>query len=325
MFLLEHDVLAADDRAANGQRIISKRMQFVLMDKEGNVKEGGNAPYLDYEEPSQEEKEKIGKLISNGVFSKNWEEDVLVYATRRIVPEHLSEVKNRIEKQAEITLKEVRLRLSSQINYWVHRSNQLELDVKAGKQPRMQPENARRTADDLKARLEKREKELEAMKMINSGTPIITGYALVIPQGWVDREMGKDIPAWAADAASRAKIEKLAMDAVIQREREKGYEPVDVSAQNLGWDITSKGKQGNVRFLEVKGRVSGASTVTITRNEICAGLNQKNNYYLAIAQIDNDKVKSVNYIPSPFESEPGFGVASLNYDLNALLSNTIKD
>ncbi|TXH15333.1 MAG: DUF3883 domain-containing protein, partial [Hyphomicrobiaceae bacterium] len=142
---------------------------------------------------------------------------------------------------------------------------------------------------------------------------------------------GESAPAesqatFAADAAARARIEQLAMAAVRQAEERRGSYVVDVSAQKCGWDLTAyppavDGKQPDARHIEVKGRVKGASTVTITRNEILFALNQADKFVLAIVLIgENDTIEGPYYLRNPFDVEPGWGVASQNYDLNTLLS-----
>ncbi|MFZ2420778.1 MAG: DUF3883 domain-containing protein, partial [Anaerolineae bacterium] len=108
---------------------------------------------------------------------------------------------------------------------------------------------------------------------------------------------------------------------------------VDVSAQKCGWDITSwkdgrKKDEGgrmnllpDARHIEVKGRAKGTSTVTITRNEMLYALNQAEKFLLAIVLVgDDDSVDGPYYLRNPFDAEPGWGVASVNYDLGALLA-----
>ena len=41
---------------------------------------------------------------------------------------------------------------------------------------------------------------------------------------------------------------------------------------------------GKLRFIEVKGRVSGAPTITVTRNEILYSLNKPEDFILAIVK-----------------------------------------
>ena len=79
------------------------------------------------------------------------------------------------------------------------------------------------------------------------------------------------------------------------------------------------------RHIEVKGRVAWADTVTITRSEIVYGLNQGDKFVLAIVQVgEDDSVEALHYIRQPFDSEPAFDVASINYNLAALLAKGSK-
>jgi hypothetical protein len=134
-----------------------------------------------------------------------------------------------------------------------------------------------------------------------------------------------DGAAFSADSVARARIERLAMEAVRKTEEARGCRVVDVSDQKCGWDLTSyppaaDGKQPEARHIEVKGRVTGASTVTITRNEMLYALNQADKFLLAIVLVsEHDAVDGPHYVRSPFDTEPGWGVSSVNYDLKALL------
>lgn len=61
--------------------------------------------------------------------------------------------------------------------------------------------------------------------------------------------------------------------------------------------------------------------VTVSRNEIIYDLNQKEKFLLAIVEVDeNGEFEGLYYIRNPFRHEPDFGVASVNYDLQELLS-----
>ena len=73
------------------------------------------------------------------------------------------------------------------------------------------------------------------------------------------------------------------MHAVMEAEERLGFMPRDVSDQKLGYDVESSiPGTGLLRFIEVKGRVRGAKTVTITKNEILTGLNKPDEFILAI-------------------------------------------
>jgi hypothetical protein len=85
------------------------------------------------------------------------------------------------------------------------------------------------------------------------------------------------------------------------------------------------GKQPASRHLEVKGRVAGASTITVTRNEILYALNQADRFWLVMVFVqDDDTMDGPYYVKNPFEAEPGWGVASINYEVSALLARASR-
>ena len=89
----------------------------------------------------------------------------------------------------------------------------------------------------------------------------------------------------------------------------------------LGYDIESRVLgTGKLRFIEVKGRVQCASTVTVTKNEVLTSLNKPEDYILAIVEFQDGGTEQVHYVRNPFHREPDFGVTSVNYDLPELLA-----
>src|SRR3546814_12639071 len=69
-----------------------------------------------------------------------------------------------------------------------------------------------------------------------------------------------------------------------------------------------------------KGRVSGAETITVTRNEILYSLNKPDDFILAIVEFFGDGGHKVHYVREPFKREPDFGAASVNYRFAELLA-----
>jgi len=124
-----------------------------------------------------------------------------------------------------------------------------------------------------------------------------------------------------------ARVEKMAMDAVMEIEDRLGHQPRDVSAAKVGYDIESRVPDGrggwNLRFLEVKGRVVGAETVTVTRNEILTGLNAPTEFLLAVVFVNGDNTQ-VHYLDRPFTMEPDFGATSVNYNLRDIMPRAKK-
>ena len=56
---------------------------------------------------------------------------------------------------------------------------------------------------------------------------------------------------------------------MFEAEKAMGSMPKDVSVQRgIGYDIESLDGQGDLYFIEVKGRIDGADSVTLTINEV---------------------------------------------------------
>ena len=106
----------------------------------------------------------------------------------------------------------------------------------------------------------------------------------------------------------------------MEVERSLGFEPTDREFEKLGYDIESRVPgTGKLRFIEVKGRVSGADTITVTKNEILYSLNKPDDFILAIVEFLDDDAHRVHYLRRPFQREPDFGVTSVNYSLCDLI------
>jgi hypothetical protein len=107
----------------------------------------------------------------------------------------------------------------------------------------------------------------------------------------------------------------------MEVERRLGFEPTDRETDRLGYDIESRdARTGRLRFLEVKGRVSGAETITVTKNEILTSLNKPEDFILALVEFLAGEEHRVRYLREPFKREPDFGVTSVNYDFAELLA-----
>jgi hypothetical protein len=78
------------------------------------------------------------------------------------------------------------------------------------------------------------------------------------------------------------------------------------------------------RHIEVKGRAKGQSTITITANEIMYALNQKEKFILAIVIVDGDRFEGPHYVKNPFDSAPGFGEESRNFNISSFLTRALK-
>ncbi|KAB1590309.1 DUF3883 domain-containing protein [Burkholderia cepacia] len=319
MFIIDHSI----KEGADPTRIVSRRMQFVEIASNGQAINAGWAPHLDLEPLGPADMALIQDVLSAPWIAKDLEHMALAHASSHLVPEHFDEVRNRREYSVEKTLNAVHERLVKEISFWQDRTIKLKDDVAAGKQPRLNYDNALRTLDELTVRLQSRTAELQSMRHVISATPVVLGGALVIPAGLLLQRKGET--GWTADADARARVERIAMQAVMNTERSLGHEVLDVSAQKCGWDITSQppiidGRVPNSRHIEVKGRAKGQTTITVTRNEILYGLNQSDKFILAIVLVDGESHEGPFYVTKPFTQEPDWAVTSINLDLDQLLA-----
>ncbi len=317
---LEHAIQDARMDRTGNRRVVSKQMQFVEIDNQGSTTAAGYAPYLNYRPLNPDELPLLPQVPEPMWLREELESKVLEYAALNLVPSHLDEVRRHKETLVDKTKAAVQERLAKEINYWDHRAVQLKDQELAGKvNAKINSGKARQRADELAARLQKRLVELDQERRVSPLPPVVLGAALVVPLGLLARLRGDTTAPPPDFAADTKRSELLAMCAVMDTERRLGFIPKDVSAQKLGYDVESSiPNTGKLRFIEVKGRIAGARTVTITSGEIRTALNKPDDFILAIVEIDGEATIA-RYIRRPFQREPDFGVTSVNYDLADLL------
>ncbi len=320
LFYLEHAIQDATPVREGERRTISRRMLYVELDATGEARHLQYAPYLDYR-PLKEGEPDIAALLDRpecAWVSRALEQKAQGHAIATLVPDHLKEVRTRRTEWVAKTRAAVKERLTKEISWWDHRAEELKLQEQSGKPlARVNSQEARRRADDLHVRLQKRLAQLDLEAQISALPPVVIGGVVVVPAGLLAK-MGVLIEgSHAVDTqASAARARAIIMDI----ERRLGYEPIDRETEKLGYDIESRVLgTGKLRFIEVKGRVSTADTVTVTKNEILYSLNKPEDFILAIVEFLDGDSHRVHYVRQPFHREPDFGVTSVNYDLSELI------
>ena len=345
LFYLDHSVQDACTDKHGNRRVVSRRIQFVEIDEKGNTRNAGYAPYLDYRPLREEEQALIAPELEQSWLHGDLESQVNSYAITNLVPGHFDEVKTRKQELATKTIAAVKDRLTKEITYWDHRAEELKAQELAGRiNARINSAKARARADDLQARLQNRLIELEKEQQLSPLPPVVMGGALVVPAGLMARLKGKRDEVPDRFARETKRVEQMAMQAVMAVENSLNFIPRDVSTDNCGYDIESAiPETGKLRFIEVKGRLQGAKTVTITKNEILTALNKPDDFILAlvlvplsesnlqadpweIGESDTDygiiqNGCQVYYVRKSFTRKPDFGVTSVNYNLEELVAN----
>lgn len=342
LFYIQHSIQNAQTGGQKTRCVISNQVQFVEISSDGTCSQAGYAPYLDYRPIEPEERPLLEPVLSKAPGGTEFEEKALSHAIVHIVPQHFDSVRAVNDIRIKKTMAAVKERLTKEIAYWDHRAQDLKLREEAGKQTRLPWLQARQRADELQNRLMARMEELEQSLRLSPAPPVVIGGALIIPAGLLARLKGERKETGGLFARETKRVEEAAMAAVMVAESCMGNTPRDVSVEKCGWDIESRDQAtGTLRFIEVKGRINGSTTVTVTKNEILASFNKPEHFILAIAVVPpsdgapasdpwkihepenpfgTDDGIRLYYIRQPFDREPGFAEVSVNFSLDHLIS-----
>ena len=323
LLYLEHAIHDARPTRQGADRVISKRMIYLDFGPDGAPGHLQYAPYLDFR-PLTADDPRPGEILSRpecAWINRELEGKAEAYATANVVPGHLEEIREARVSAINKTEAAVKDRLTKEISHWDHRAETLKLEEKAGRtNVRLNSGEAARRADQLQARLKQRLEELTMERRISAGPPVVLGGMLVVPKGLLDRIAGLKTKKEAMTTDTQA-IAAKARNIIMDVERGLGLEPVDREFEKLGYDIESRVPEtGKLRFIEVKGRVEGAPTITVTRNEILFSLNKPDDFVLAIVEFLEDGGHRVHYLRQPFQRKPDFGATSVNYHFADLLA-----
>ena len=317
---LRHRVRDGQATRRGTSRTVSERLQFVWLDPDGRVTDGGAAPYLDCRGADEAERGKLAELLDAPWLGGALEERARAHAITDLVPRHLREVREARLAQLDRVEAAVKQRMRREIMHLQHRALELETLERAGKKPRLNSANVRRQAEALHDRLALRLADIARQRDIAPLPPEVCGAALVVPARMLLPAGGED----AAAAAARAEVEAMAMEAVMERERSLGNAPEDISKENRGYDIESRDPATErLRFIEVKGRRADARAVTITRNEMLTALNTADSYVLALVLVDGGSARPPLYLRDPariFGSEPNFHEVSRQISTKAIVA-----
>ncbi len=306
LLFLEHEI--ADGHAASGgaghstgRNIVSRRFEFVELFLDGTARTAGYAPYLDYRAATDAERALVHDLVDDGWAAADVDRLGLDHAIEVAVPAHLGEVRARTEARVAKVRAAVRERLTKEIAYLDHRATELSAQADAGRQPRMNPDRVRAQADELAGRLKSRLAELDRDQQLSALPPVVVGGALVVPASMLAHLAG-EMPAPADLAMDPTVVERRAVDAVTLLEIELGRAVTEMPRNHPGFDLRCVGADGEVRFVEVKGRRAGAENFLVTRNEVLHALNVPDAWVLAMVEVspDGPNHDRVRYLHRPF-------------------------
>lgn len=329
LFYVEDRICDGRRTASGEQHTVARNLCFVGMAEDGRTFDSGDAPYLDYNAPTENELELLEAwLRERRPFATVSEQAVRARAMGDVVPRHMDAVKALRVPRLEKMRAAVDHRLTQEIRYCGVKSAEMRSRGADGT-------FWRDRAKDLERRRTTRLAEIDEELRIFPVSPQVVGCVLVVPRALVETLKAPAMAAsLTADAQARHVVELCAMEAVMATERALGFEPVDVSADHCGFDVLSRPPEGPVpapgqpvqRFIEVKGRIQGSTTVTLSRNEVLKALNAPDNFILAVCEVVPREGGTVGagrlvYIKNPFNEEVGRSVVSVNYDVSKLMED----
>ena len=318
LVMLEHSIADARPSKTAPHTVVSRRFEFVEIPEGGDPVAAGFAPYLEYRPATPEEHDLVRRRVDASWLGTDLEAVGRSHAIAAAVPDHLATVRANTETRVARVRAAVWDRLSREIDHWDRRADELRLQAAAGRQPRMNPDRAAARAEELARRRDARMQSLDQEANLKPLPPIVVGGALVVPAALVDPDRVWPPPPPPHRPIDTAEVERRAMDAVLANEAALGNDAVDMNVahpNHPGYDVRSITPDGAVRFIEVKGRISGSWTVTVTRNEILTCLNAADKFYLALVEVHPDGGETVRYLHEPFSGTEDiyFDTASVNY------------
>lgn len=313
---LEHEIVDGVTLPGGARRVVSKRFEYVEIDATGTVSDAGYHPYIDYRAPLPDELAAVADLSAADWIKASLTEIAEHYGIQHNAPKHLAEVEARVHARVDATRAAVKKRLDAEIRHWDAQALKLKDQELAGKRnAKLNSARARQRADEAAERLERRTAELALERKLSARQPRVVGGALVIPAGLVAKRLGTS-PTPVLGVHHTERTERLAVDAVLATEVDLGRSPTEMPHNNKGYDIETRSTEGDLVFIEVKGRVSGAEDFNITASEILCARNNGPNHILALVEVAAEDATTVRYLYDPFttRAEPGFAENFRNLD-----------
>jgi len=176
----------------------------------------------------------------------------------------------RIAEHVELSLTELLQRTDEEIG-------RAAADVEEGKQgAEGRLGRAENRHGELLSRRERRRQELERQRALSLQAVERLTSVLVLPHPERDSKGIKNL-------RPNLETEATAMEVVMEHERTRGCQVEDISAKNLGYDITSLDtRSGEMRLIEVKGLAAATGTILWSPNEKRVAEDRRDCYWLYV-------------------------------------------
>ncbi|OQX87559.1 MAG: helicase [Candidatus Omnitrophica bacterium 4484_70.2] len=223
--------------------------------------------------------------IKDLIELQNNRSELINFAITNILSTYIEELRVQRERDAQIKRKYGLRSLDKLISELESKLTDYEIRRAKGESiPEAIIQREQRTKNDLISKREKLLKDMEREVNLLPSSPVVLG---VICVKFLKGEEFKDA------LSSDLEIEKIGMKIALEYEIEQGRNPTNVSSENLGFDIRSQDRKGNVRYIEVKARAR-TGKIVLTPNEWFMANRLQDDYYLYI--VENAKTNPQLYI-----------------------------
>jgi superfamily II DNA or RNA helicase len=298
---LDHTV--TDGRIVRGQRqVVSRRFQYVEIDRHGAALDRGGEPYIGYEPMSEEQQKLVSGHLDDQWADQGAEAAARDWAIEKLASPHFEEMAAVTAERVAKVRAAVEERLNAEIIFWDLRTEELKAQELQGKRPRISSGRARARAEELATRRDLRLRELDLEADLHNNPPTIVGAALIVPQGLLDQLEGH--PPEPGDVADKMETDRRAVEAVMAEEVKLGREPEKQTHSNPGFDILSVDpKTGIHYFIEVKGHLPQTLEISVSAQQVQKAKSNPDRWRLAVASVPTDPNEhpTVRYLVEPFK------------------------
>ncbi|GBD26738.1 RNA polymerase-associated protein RapA [bacterium HR30] len=358
VFGFRHSVVDGTVAPSGAPRAISQRFIYVEVDRSGSVRNAGWAPHLSCralrsDEPAASEVLRepecvelllraaersgpTGASVEVGPSLVGLERLALQYAAVHVGRQHREEVAAARLEQLRKVRREVEACLRSNIAYLEQRARELRALESSGKATAaLNAQQAQRKAEELKSRLRSRLEELDKQAHISSGRPVIECGFLVVPLGLLRQiaaRIGRPLQRAAGefdglgrekgDADAMASRRQLAVQLVLEDQRRRGREPLDRSAERLGYEIEGRDpERGSLDFIKVFPVSERLDRILLSREEVLVACNDPEHFVLALVDFVDGTRGQLRYVRPRLRQAPPFDEACLALEVPHLLKH----
>jgi hypothetical protein len=309
---LSQDFVNAQDQTHS----LSKIVRFAKVTIDGDISFSDVPPYFDFSAPSFESAKKIREQFSQQVEVKDLINKVSQSFLNENLARHLPALEMKAKDRIELLEREIIKRLDQETTFWNNEAIAIAQGTKSS--ANLSAENAKSRANDLELRKLSRLEELGREKTILPRPVQVLSVALVAAQSLVSS--GKDQKLFSQDQFAREAVERRAVEKTLTVEKSLKFDAKELPRNNKGYDLESFRPSVGKIFIEVKGRIEGATEFFVTESEFRFGLTQGEAFILSLVKVspDGDAEKDeIRYIVDPFRgsaTQEGHEARVLNFD-----------